>query len=78
MSLASGALHFAHYRSLKPWDHAAGDLIVREAGGHVAGFDSVARYQPAEPDYNGLLVANDEPSWSEISELLRPAVAALG
>ena len=78
MALASGALHFAHYRSLKPWDHAAGDLIVREAGGHVAGFDSVARYQPAEPDYNGLLVANDEPSWSEISELLRPVVAALG
>ena len=78
MALASGALHFAHYRSLKAWDHAAGDLIVREAGGHVAGFDSVTRYQPAEPDYNGLLVASDEPSWQEIAELLRPAVAALG
>ena len=77
MALASGALHFAHYRSLKPWDHAAGDLIVREAGGHVAGFDSAARYQPANPDYNGLLIASDEPSWLEIAELLRPAVAAL-
>ena len=77
MALASGALHFAHYRSLKPWDHAAGDLIVREAGGHVAGFDSAAPYQPAHPDYNGLLVASDEPSWLEIAEFLRPAVAAL-
>ena len=77
MALASGALHFAHYRNLKPWDHAAGDLIVREAGGHVAGFDSRARYQPANPDYNGLLVASDERSWLKIVDLLRPAVAAL-
>jgi fructose-1,6-bisphosphatase/inositol monophosphatase family enzyme len=78
MALASGRLDFAHYRSLKPWDHAAGDLIVREAGGYVAGFDSAARYQPAAPDYNGLLVASDENSWREIADLLRPAVAALG
>jgi fructose-1,6-bisphosphatase/inositol monophosphatase family enzyme len=77
MALASGSLHFAHYRSLKPWDHAAGDLIVREAGGHVAGFDSVSRYKPSEPDYNGLLIASDERSWDAIAELLRPAVAAL-
>lgn len=78
MALAGGALHFAHYRSLKAWDHAAGDLIVREAGGHVAGFDSEALYRPAEPDYNGLLIAGDERSWREIADLLRPAVAALG
>lgn len=78
VALASGDLHFAHYRSLKPWDHAAGDLIVREAGGHVAGFDSTALYEPARPDYNGLLVAGDEASWTEIADILRPAVAALG
>jgi fructose-1,6-bisphosphatase/inositol monophosphatase family enzyme len=78
MALASGDLQFAHYRSLKAWDHAAGDLIVREAGGYVAGFDSLAPYKPAKPDYNGLLVASDERSWLEIAELLRPAVAALG
>ncbi|MDC0033954.1 inositol monophosphatase [Alphaproteobacteria bacterium] len=77
VALASGVLHFAHYRSLKPWDHAAGDLIVREAGGHVAGLDSAARYQPADPDYNGLLVASDERSWLEIADLLRPVVAVL-
>ena len=77
VALASGDLHFAHYRSLKPWDHAAGDLIVREAGGHVAGFDSAALYEPAKPDYNGLLVASDKASWHEIAEILRPAVAAL-
>jgi fructose-1,6-bisphosphatase/inositol monophosphatase family enzyme len=78
MSLADGDLHFAHYRRLKPWDHAAGDLIVREAGGHAAGLDSEARYQPASPDYNGLLLAGDRESWDEVAALLRPAVAALG
>lgn len=78
VALASGDLHFAHYRSLKPWDHAAGDLIVREAGGHVAGFDSASLYEPANPDYNGLLIAGDEASWTEIMDILRPAVAALG
>jgi fructose-1,6-bisphosphatase/inositol monophosphatase family enzyme len=77
VALARGELHFAHYRSLKPWDHAAGDLIVREAGGHVAGFDSAALYEPASPDYNGLLVAHDETAWKEIFEILHPAVAAL-
>lgn len=78
MALADGALHFAHYRRLKPWDHAAGDLIVREAGGHAAGLDSETPYRPAAPDYNGLLVACDRESWSEVAALLRPAVAALG
>ena len=77
MALASGDLHFAHYRSLKPWDHAAGDLIVREAGCYSAGFDSGARYNPAEPDYNGLLIAGDESNWFALLELLRPTVLGL-
>lgn len=33
MDLASGRLDFAAYTRLKPWDHAAGVLIYREAGG---------------------------------------------
>ena len=77
MALASGDLDFAHYRSLKPWDHAAGDLIVREAGGYSAGFDSGARYNPAQPDYNGLLIAGDKSIWLELLDLLRPTVMAL-
>lgn len=78
MALATGDLDFAHYRRLKPWDHAAGDLIVREAGGHAAGLDSAMPYRPADPDYNGLLLARDRRSWNAVAELLRPAVAALG
>lgn len=33
MDLAAGRLDFAAYTRLKPWDHAAGVLIYREAGG---------------------------------------------
>jgi fructose-1,6-bisphosphatase/inositol monophosphatase family enzyme len=33
MDLAIGRLDFAAYTRLKPWDHAAGVLIYREAGG---------------------------------------------
>jgi fructose-1,6-bisphosphatase/inositol monophosphatase family enzyme len=77
MALARGEIHFAHYRRLKPWDHAAGDLIVREAGGHAAGLDSEAPYSPADPEHNGLLLACDRSCWDEIAAVLRPAVAAL-
>jgi len=78
IALARGEIHFAHYRRLKPWDHAAGDLIVREAGGHAAGLDSETPYMPAEPERNGLLLACDRTSWDRVATVLRPAVAALG
>jgi fructose-1,6-bisphosphatase/inositol monophosphatase family enzyme len=78
MALARGDIHFAHYRRLKPWDHAAGDLIVREAGGHAAGLDSETPYSPADPEYNGLLLACDRTCWNLVARVLRPAVAALG
>src|SRR4028119_538249 len=37
--IASGRLHFAFSSSVMPWDHAAGWLIHREAGGYTAHFD---------------------------------------
>ncbi|RFA08249.1 inositol monophosphatase [Subtercola boreus] len=52
-SVAAGR-HDAYFeRGLKPWDHAAGALIAREAGAHVGGFDgappSAAFTLAAEP-----------------------------
>ena len=35
---ASGRANVYFERTLSPWDHAAGELIVREAGGVVTGF----------------------------------------
>jgi myo-inositol-1(or 4)-monophosphatase len=38
-SVAAGRMDAFFERELSPWDHAAGSLIVREAGGHVGGFN---------------------------------------
>ncbi len=43
--VASGHTHFVLYNKLMPWDHAAGWLIHREAGGYSARFDGSA-YKP--------------------------------
>lgn len=76
MDLAAGRLDFALYRRLKPWDHAAGDLIHREAGGFAACLDG-RRYAPSAPG-NGapLLLAADGDAWAAIARVLTPAVAA--
>ncbi len=37
-AIAAGRANIYFERTLSPWDHAAGELIVREAGGMVCGF----------------------------------------
>lgn len=76
LSLAAGECHFSHYRSLKPWDHMAGELIHREAGGFAACLDG-APYRAAAPGEGGLLLAPDDGSWNALADILRPAVASL-
>lgn len=61
--IASGALHLALYSKLEPWDHAAGWLLHREAGGYSARFDG-SPYLPTHRS-GGLLLAPDETSWRE-------------
>ncbi|WP_430476015.1 inositol monophosphatase family protein [Thalassospira lucentensis] len=71
--LARGAYDFCAYRTLKPWDHAPGTLLVRESGGY-------ARYITTDKsnEYNanatapGLLCASSEELWAEINEILLP------
>lgn len=58
---AGGNLHFMMFNKLTPWDHAAGSLMMAEAGAHVARFDGSA-YKPGHKD-GGLLVAPDAESW---------------
>lgn len=76
IELARGAIEFAHYRRLKPWDHAAGELIHREGGGYAACLDG-ARYRPATPGNGGLLLAPDRAAWEEVAKVLFAAVADL-
>ncbi len=72
--LARGKLHFCHYpRRLKPWDHAAGVLIHREAGGFSALTGGRRPYRPAAPpvgDKTALLLAPDETSWDTLNTVL--------
>lgn len=62
--LAGGHAHFVVYNKLMPWDHLAGALIHREAGGHSARLDG-SRYLPSHLS-GGLIVAPDRDSWAEI------------
>jgi fructose-1,6-bisphosphatase/inositol monophosphatase family enzyme len=49
------------YNKLMPWDHAAGWLLHREAGGYSAHFDGTA-YRPSHLN-GGLICAPDAASW---------------
>jgi 3-hydroxyisobutyrate dehydrogenase len=71
MDLARGALDFASYARLKPWDHAAGVLIHREAGGFSALRSDGSPYRPAPCIVEDtLLLAPDEGSWRRLHALL--------
>ena len=58
---AAGHCHLLFYNKLMPWDHAAGWLLHREAGGYSAHFDGTP-YRPTDRD-GGLICAPDEASW---------------
>ncbi|MBK8175605.1 MAG: inositol monophosphatase [Rhodospirillales bacterium] len=71
MDLASGRLHFAKYARLKPWDHAAGVLIHREAGGFGALRRNASPYRPLPVvGEDALLLAPDAGSWDRLDRLL--------
>jgi len=65
---AAGQCHMLFYNKLMPWDHAAGWLIHREAGGFSAHLDGTP-YLPVHTT-GGLLCAPDEASWHELREAL--------
>jgi fructose-1,6-bisphosphatase/inositol monophosphatase family enzyme len=68
LRIAAGEAHFGVYARLMPWDHAAGALLHREAGGWQAKLDG-SPYAPTEHG-GGLLAAPDEGSWRALRELL--------
>jgi myo-inositol-1(or 4)-monophosphatase len=69
--VAAGRLDAHAERGLNPWDHAAGGLVVREAGGHVGGFDG---------DVEGIrfLLAADESLAVVLEPILRDLYASAG
>lgn len=71
MGLARGGLHFSRYGQLKPWDHAAGVLIHREAGGFSAHMKDEAPYRPEPGIVPGpFLLAPSRSAWRRLHRLL--------
>jgi len=77
IDIALGNLDFAHYRRVKPWDHCAGDLVVREAGGYTGELMSGEPYRPVTPPADGILISCSEAAFEGVAGILKPAVAAL-
>ncbi len=65
--IAAGHCHVQLFRRLYPWDHAAGYLLHKEAGGYAKRFDG-SDYLPSDID-GGLLLAPDEASWHELAKV---------
>ncbi len=68
--IAAGYLHFSFSSNVMPWDHAAGWLIHREAGGYTAHFDG-SPYRPVNRG-GGLISAPDKESWQAVRDALLP------
>ncbi len=66
--LAGGHCHVQMFRKLLPWDHAAGWLLHREAGGYSRHFDGT-EYRPSHIT-GGLLLAPDATSWEALANAL--------
>ncbi len=72
----AGRSHFSFYRWTRPWDHAAGALLVREAGG-VANRHDGQPYSPDQPIDAGILVASDPARWQELRTMFTASAAPL-
>ncbi|MBL8831816.1 MAG: inositol monophosphatase [Rhodospirillales bacterium] len=70
LDLARGRLGLACFTRTLPWDHAAGSLAVREAGGHVAFLDNGGNYD-ARRHVGPLLHATSRNVWEEAAAALR-------
>jgi len=66
--LAAGHCHYVVFHRLLPWDHAAGWLLHREAGGWSARLDG-SDYCPAHTT-GGLICTPDEASWHRLRSAL--------
>ena len=72
MDLALGKLHFGLYGGkMMPWDHAAGTLLVAEAGGFARTTDEKKPYSPVHHGHGErLLIAPDEATFDTLCSLL--------
>src|ERR1700688_1920696 len=65
--VAAGRLDGYWERNLQPWDMAAGQIIIREAGGTVSGFEG-----DDDPLKTGHLICGNEFVHAELVKILKP------
>ncbi len=75
-ALATGDIHFAHYRGMRAWDHAPGFLLHAEAGGFSRCLDG-RDYRIGLPGEGGLLLTPDEATWDGLRGPIEDALAVL-
>lgn len=68
LEILAGRADFNLYRMTKAWDHAAGTLMVTEAGGEAVRFDGQP-YAPAQPLTAGLITAIHPETVAEVRGL---------
>jgi fructose-1,6-bisphosphatase/inositol monophosphatase family enzyme len=68
VEVLAGRYAFNIYRMTKPWDHAAGALMMSEAGGAAMRFNG-AVYGPADPMEGGIISASSQAVLAEVQEV---------
>lgn len=72
LEILAGRASFSLYRMTKPWDHAAGSLMMEEAGGGAVQFGG-SPYMPAQALNAGLITAASGDALHDARELLEAA-----
>lgn len=69
--IAAGRLDAFWERGLKPWDSAAGSLIVKESGGFITSIEN-----EENPIYSGTLVAGNQNIYNQTRKILKAVAKA--
>ena len=67
--LVEGAADYAIFRRAKPWDHAPGSLLLKEAGGYVGTFGGSPYRSQGDPP-RGLVSAADRQTYQLVQGLV--------
>ena len=68
IEILSGRYDFSLYRMTKPWDHAAGALMLTEAGGGAVRFNG-ADYRPADRVDSGIIASPSPEVLTEVKAI---------
>ena len=71
LQTAAGTLDMVVQYKLSPWDHAAGVLMVEEAGGRTGFLADGAPYVPLPQDPEPMLTVGDASAWDDYAAMIR-------